>query len=271
MNPDTRSPLNEEAAHQDEPRQRSAARLTVLAGIAALFFAGFTALGTWQVQRLFWKLDLIERVEQRAYAAPTPVPDPARWSEITPASDEYRHIRLEGIYLYDLTAKVQAATKLGSGYWLMTPLQLDNGRIVFINRGFITPTGKDLARQADSAGGNSRVTVTGLLRMNEPGGGFLRNNAPEADRWYSRDVQALAKSRGLVEVAPFFVDADASTAGTAEKPGAYPVGGLTVLRFHNNHLVYALTWYALALMMAGAAWWVIREELRLRRGFLERN
>lgn len=271
MNPDTRSPLNEEAAHQDEPRQRSAARLIVLAVVAALFFAGFLALGTWQVQRLFWKLDLIERVEQRAYAAPTPIPDPDHWPQITATSDEYRHVRLEGVYLYDLTARAQAATELGSGYWLMTPLRLDNGAIVFINRGFIPLAGRALAAQSALAADNSRVTVKGLLRMSEPDGGFLRNNVPEADRWYSRDVQALTKSRGLSDVAPFFVDADAGTAGTAQKPGAHPVGGLTVLRFHNNHLVYALTWYALALMVAGAGWWMRREELRLRQGLIERS
>jgi surfeit locus 1 family protein len=266
MNPEARSLLNE-PAHGDKPRQRSTATLIMAAGIAALFFAVFTALGTWQVQRLFWKLDLIERVEQRAFSAPVPIPDHARWPGITAASDEYRHVRVEGRYLYDLTAKVLAATELGSGYWLMTPLQLADDNVVLINRGFVSPTGEDLARQAGSAA--KFVTVTGLLRMSEPDGGFLRDNDLGNDRWYSRDVQAIASSRGLPEVAPFFVDADAKTAGTAKEPGAYPVGGLTVLHFNNNHLVYAVTWYALALMMAGAAWWVIRGELRLRRELMD--
>jgi len=265
MIPDKRSTLNE-AAHGDNLRPRTTAALIVMAVVAALFFAGFVALGTWQVQRLSWKLDLIERVEQRAFSAPEPLPDPARWQQITAASDEYRHIRLEGVYRYDLTVKTQAATELGSGYWLLTPLQLADGRIVFVNRGFIAPAGEDLARQTGPVNTNSRVAVTGLLRMSEPGGGFLRQNAPRGDRWYSRDVQAMARSRGLAAVAPFFVDADARTAGTAQTPGAYPVGGLTVLQFHNNHLIYAVTWYALALMMAAGAWWVMREELRLRRG-----
>ena len=264
MNPDQRSTLNE-AAHGDKPRQRSSATLIVLAVVAALFFAGFTMLGTWQVKRLFWKLDLIERVEQRAFSAPQPLPDSARWAQITAASDEYRHIRLEGNYLYDLTTRVQAATALGSGYWLMTPLRLADGGVVFINRGFISPAGEDLALRTGTVDANSPVTVTGLLRMSEPGGGFLRENDPDHNRWYSRDVQAIAKSRRLAEVAPFFIDADAATAGTAQRPGVYPVGGLTVLHFNNNHLIYAVTWYALALMMAGGAWWVIRDELRLRR------
>ena len=270
MTSEPRSTLKE-AAHGDEPRQRSTATLFVLAVVAALFFAGFVALGTWQVQRLFWKLDLIERVEQRAFAAPQPLPSPERWPHITAASDEYRHVRAEGIYLHALTTRVQATTEFGSGYWLLTPLQMADGRVVLVNRGFISPKGHDTAGRATSDVSNRRVRVVGLLRMSEPGGAFLRENDRDRGRWYSRDVQAIAKFRGLAEVAPFFIDADAGTAGTAQTPGAYPVGGLTVLQFHNNHLIYAVTWYALALMMAAGAWWVIREELRLRRELIERS
>jgi surfeit locus 1 family protein len=264
MNSEPRSAFIK-AAQRDQQRQRSTATLIVLAVIAALFFAGFIALGTWQVKRLFWKLDLIARVEQRAYSAPQPLPELSRWPQIMAASDEYRHIRLEGTYLYDLTVKVQAVTELGSGYWLMTPLRLADGGIVFVNRGFIAPSGKDAAPQSAPADGNRRVGVTGLLRMSEPGGGFLRKNNPSLDYWYSRDVQAMAEARGLTQVAPFFIDADAGTPGTAQGQSGYPVGGLTVLHFHNNHLVYAITWYALALMVAGGAGWVMREESRLRR------
>jgi surfeit locus 1 family protein len=54
-----------------------------------------------------------------------------------------------------------------------------------------------------------RIALTGLLRIGEPGGGFLRRNDPANDRWYSRDVQALAAARGLRDAAPFFVDAKA--------------------------------------------------------------
>jgi surfeit locus 1 family protein len=37
-----------------------------------------------------------------------------------------------------------------------------------------------------------------------------------------------------------------------------------VIAFHNNHLVYAITWYTLALMVAGGAWLAVREERRAR-------
>ena len=112
--------------------------------------------------------------------------------------------------------------------------------------------------------GENRVTITGLLRPSEPGGAFLRDNAPEKDRWYSRDVAAIAKARGLDRVAPYFVDAEAPP--LAEGGGAgQPVSGLTVIQFRNNHLVYALTWFMLALMVAGGAGYAAREEFRPRR------
>ena len=81
--------------------------------------------------------------------------------------------------------------------------------------------------------------------MSEPGGGFLRANDPAADRWYSRDVAAIAAARGLDEVAPFFIDADGTPGATAP-----PLGGLTVVAFPNNHLLYAFTWFAMALLLA---------------------
>jgi surfeit locus 1 family protein len=73
----------------------------------------------------------------------------------------------------------------------------------------------------------------------------LRSNDPAGERWYSRDVQAIARDKRLTNVAPFFIDEEAG------EPGTYPIGGLTVLSFSNNHLVYALTWFALALMLVG--------------------
>ncbi|XQU70493.1 SURF1-like protein [Cupriavidus sp. H18C1] len=82
-------------------------------------------------------------------------------------------------------------------------------------------------------------------------------------------MQAIAAARGLERVAPYFIDADAGPQeafGASGAPRRWPVGGLTVVTFHNSHLVYALTWYGLALMVLGAAWYVGREELRLRRG-----
>ena len=102
---------------------------------------------------------------------------------------------------------MQAATELGSGYWVMTPLQLADGGTVLVNRGFVLPEWRKA--QAGAAQAPAQASVTGLLRMGEPGSGFLRNNDPAANLWYSRDLPAIATARGLSDVAPYFIDADA--------------------------------------------------------------
>jgi surfeit locus 1 family protein len=252
-------------AEEAGPRRRSSAALATLGVCALLLFAGLVALGTWQLQRLQWKVALIERVEQRVHAAPVPAPGPERWPQVAAESDEYRRVSVSGTFLYDLTTRVQATTDLGSGYWLLTPMRTSGGYVVLVNRGFIPLSAADRdfrSGTADANDGQTAISVTGLLRVSEPGGAFLRYNDPAADRWYSRDVQAIAAARGLSNVAPYFVDAEAAQ----EPAGANaPVGGLTVISFNNNHLVYALTWYALALMVGGGFVWLVREERRMRR------
>ncbi|MGH1560282.1 SURF1 family protein [Caulobacter segnis] len=101
--------------------------------------------------------------------------------------------------------------------------------------------------------------MIGLLRSSEPRGGFLRTNQPGQGRWYSRDVQAIAAAHHLINTAPYFVDADA-----APNPGGWPLGGLTVVRFPNSHLIYALTWFGLALLTSGAGFYVARDARRNR-------
>jgi surfeit locus 1 family protein len=223
-----------------------------LALAALVLFTVFAALGTWQLQRRAWKLDLIERVNQRVSAPAAEAPTLPDWPRVNAANDEYRHVRLTGRFLGGLDAQVQAVTVIGSGFWLLSPLQLADDSVVWVNRGFVPPGWVPAASNASAPGGEQRVTVTGLLRLSEPGGGFLRSNEPAAGRWFSRDVAALSGAHGLRRAAPYFVDADAAPAGSPPEPQA-PVGGLTVIAFHNSHLVYALTWYALALMVAGAA------------------
>ena len=252
------------------PVTRSRATIIAIACGAVIAFAGFIALGTWQLYRLSWKLNLIAQVEQRIHAAPLAAPEPPEWPTITSKKDVYRHISATGIYLPDRSVRVQAVTELGPGFWLMTPMRLNSGAIVMINRGFVLPHQNATERQTPVCGDGSGddqhlVTVTGLLRMTEPGGGFLRKNDPNSERWYSRDVEAMARQQKLGPVAPYFIDVDADSHRTRQLASAdCPVGGLTVVSFDNNHLVYAVTWYILALMVAGAFGWNIVFQRRAR-------
>ncbi len=223
-------------------------RRTLLVAFALFAALGFTALGIWQVERRAWKLDLIARVEARIHASPAPMPE---WRGFDAHAQEYRRVRLRGVFLPNRETLVQAVTERGAGFWVLAPLRTTRG-IVLVNRGFVPS-----AASARWSGTDAEASVTGLLRATEPGGGFLRSNDPAANRWYSRDVAAIARARGLGAVAPFFVDAEATP-----NPGGYPVGGLTVTAFRNNHLVYALTWFALAGLSAAAAVFVLRQPKR---------
>lgn len=211
------------------------------------------ALGTWQVKRLSWKLDLIQQVEQRAHAAPVDAPSPSQWASLTnPAEYEYRRVRVAGIFRHQDEVQVYTVSDLGPGYWVLTPLQRDDGSLVIVNRGFVPSDKRDPSTRLEGEL-PARVEIVGLMRAPETGGLFLRTNDPQNNRWYSRNIVQIADAKSLGTVAPFYVDADETP-----NPGGLPIGGKTMLVFPNNHLSYAITWYVLAAMTVAAGWYVTR-------------
>jgi len=251
-------PLTDDERDDAERQPRSAFVLGLVLALAALLFAGFVALGVWQVHRLSWKLALIDHVAHRVHAPPVPAPGPAAWPAVTADADAYRRVVVSGHYENGRETLVQANTELGPGFWVLTPFDTARGFTVLVNRGFVPPEHRDPAtRAAGQIAGET--TVTGLLRITEPNGTLLRSNDPAHDRWYSRDVAAIARARGLGTVAPYFIDAE-----RAALPAQAPVGGLTVVHFRNAHLQYAITWFALALLTLIGAGLLIRYEWRLR-------
>jgi len=221
-----------------------------LALVCALCFA---SLAVWQLQRLGWKQALMARVERQLTAAAQPLPAPVSWPTLDREHDEYRRLTLSARFDAAREARVLASTELGRGQWVMVPAQLADGRWLWVNRGFVDDAHRDPASHAAPAG---EQRLTGLLRWTEPRGWLWQRNDPAAGRWVSRDVAALSAAAGLplAQVAPFFLDLAAD--GAADS--VYPRAGLTVLRFSNNHLVYALTWAALALGSAVALVWLWR-------------
>jgi surfeit locus 1 family protein len=215
----------------------------VLAGLLGLAALLLTGLGVWQVERRAWKRDLIARTEAKLVADPRPL-KPGDWSGFGPDA-AYTRVEAAGQWLETAPVFVKAVTAAGPGSWVMSPLRTPAG-IVLINRGFVPD---EQRREIVPPAGSS---VTGLLRLSEPGGAFLRSNDPQGGRWYSRDVAAIARSRGWQGVAPFFIDADAVPAVR------WPRGGMTVVRFPDNHLVYALTWFGLASIAGWFAWMAAR-------------
>jgi len=229
-------------------RKRPLLPVALLLILAAIF----VGLGIWQVQRLAWKQALIADVDRALHAAPI-APDAVPAGAIKALT--YHRLALAGRYRPDATVLATATSPLGNGYWVMVPLIDGNRPAIWINRGFV-PLGTrlDAARAAVPTG---PVRVVGLLRPSEAKGTFLRANRPEAERWYARDLPVMAARRGVTPAEPrYFVDAQAETPRPQVKPA--PVPGLTVVAFPNNHLSYALTWFALAALSLAAIFVVWR-------------
>ena len=243
------------SAEPHHPPRSRFARNAFLALLAVLF-TGFTALGAWQVQRLHWKHDLVARVDGRIHAEAVAAPPRVQWPGVDAASAEYRRVFVRGEFLPGLDTRVDALTELGPGHWILSPLRTQGGDLVLVNRGFVPADARDRAAPAPAG----PVRVDGLLRLDEPGGRVLRANVPAQDRWFSRDTGAIAAARGLRGVAPWFIDAAYDIAAPE-----WPRGGMTVVRFRDHHLQYALTWFALALMVAFAAWRLLSGERRARK------
>ena len=200
------------------------------------------ALGSWQVERLFWKEGLI--AQRQAAAAAPPAPVPRNLAEAR--GIEFHRVIDEGVFLHDKEIFLGASSEGGGqGYQVLTPLLEPSGRIVFVNRGFIPGELKDSTKRAAGQVPGT-VRVPGLLRLPPDGrpGWFVPDNRPDLNYWFWVDIPAMSAAVDLDRVAPFYIDADATP-----NPGGWPKGGVSRLTLPNNHLQYAITWFSLAVAL----------------------
>lgn len=211
-------------------------------------------LGIWQVQRLAWKENLIAAVATRMSAAPVPAPSPGAFAEVDPSTLEYQRVSVRGRYLNDREVHViYSLTEPkgpvgGVGYMVMTPLQTDDGWIVYVNRGFVPAEKADPATRSQGLV-EGETTVTGVIRLPADRSWFMPGDNAGKNEWFSRDPKLYAAAYRLPAgaVAPYIVDA----VYDPDLPGGLPQGGETVVDFPNNHLGYAITWFGLAACAAG--------------------
>jgi surfeit locus 1 family protein len=194
-------------------------------------------LGIWQIHRLHWKEGLI--AQREATLTAPPVAPPATRAEAKRLL--LRRTIDRGVLLNNEEILVHAIAPDGTaGFDVLTPLRQADGRIIFINRGFVPKVLKQRARRAagDPAG---PVRVSGRIVLPTSPGMFVPDNRPGSGAWYRIDLKAMAEADGLTNVAPFYIDADKTP-----NPGGWPKGGAALPKLPNHHLQYVITWFSLA-------------------------
>ncbi|UDF02549.1 SURF1 family protein [Asticcacaulis sp. AND118] len=213
--------------------------LTAFVAVALIILLG---LGTWQVQRLHWKTQLLTDLERTRAIATVPVetllskPGDQDWRQV---SLDCRSDPRDWVYMHGVSDGV-------AGFYVLTHCAAGQGTIL-VDLGFTTqkPT---LSAPIDTA-------LTGRLRPFETPNGFVPPNNIAADDWYSRSATDLSKRWNTPLRPDYFVAATVSVV-----PGLTPVDATANLS--NRHLEYALTWYGLAATLIGVYIAVLYSRLR---------
>ncbi len=225
---------------------KSRAVLTVLVLVVLGVLVG---LGTWQLKRLAWKNALVAKIETRVGLPPVGLQD-IRDARYAGKDIEYRPLTVEGTFRHDRERHVYALLDGKPGWHVYTPFMTTDGHYIFVNRGFVPDRLKDAASREPQPTG--LVGVTGLLRKPPATTSmFTPKTDLQRNRFFWRDFSNMVASvydKTEVTFQPFFIDERASLTAPAK---GWPRAGVTRLQFHNRHLEYAVTWYGLALALAG--------------------
>ena len=216
-------------------------------------FCVLVGLGVWQLERLSWKNELLADIQARLSD------DAVTLSDLGAAavtSWNYRRVRATGKLLHEQSVTLLARTyKKQAGAHILTPLVLDDQRVILVDRGWV-PQGYELP----NVSAEYPVTIEGIIRTPQNPGWFTPDNNPASGQWYWIDLATLSLETG-VGLSPVIIEA-----GLGPDPSALPIGGQTYINFPNDHLQYALTWFGLATVLLVSFIVYYRRYLSARRG-----
>lgn len=210
---------------------------------ATLLGAGILCgLGAWQVNRLAWKQDLLAQLAANQSAEPVDLAT-AEARRSAGGNIAFLKVAVRGKFRHDAAVRMISVYDGGPGWNIITPLVTGDGRAVLIDRGLAPDAVKD---RIDRPSGE--VEVTGIVRFHVGRrGSFDPDNDVAANRWYWWDIPAMISAAKLpagTTAADFILQAlpDGEAKGFPEpqRPQA---------NLKNNHLSYAITWFALALVL----------------------
>jgi surfeit locus 1 family protein len=194
-------------------------------------------LGSWQVQRMNWKNDLVASFEEKMAKAPVALPP-----QITDMSTfRYTRVMGSGTFLHEKEILLTGRTFEGTaGFHVITPFSSTSNQTVFINRGWIPEKLRDQKKRPETLP-IGELVIEGILRGDNRKGYFVPENEPENEVWLYVNTKEMATYRKIGEVPNYYVD-------QIRESGPYklPIGATSKIEVRNEHLQYAVTWFLLA-------------------------
>ena len=215
--------------------------------LALLVASACVSLGFWQLRRLDWKQAMLQTIEARADAAPSPLPLQERWPQLSAGDYEWLHVRARG--RFDLahvalvfTPAPEAAIGAEPGYLAFMPLRLETGGVVIVNRGFSPQSKAEAGRFRTEPA--DETEVEGWLRPPQKPNFFTPADDPARGKWFSAEPTKIAAAFGISNAAPFVLEQEG-----AGSEGLVRAKAADLSQIPNNHFGYALIWFGLALAL----------------------
>ena len=195
-----------------------------------LFVTIFCTLGTWQLYRLQWKLELISEITYGLNSSPI--------EYSTLIKKNYQRVTTKGKFDYDKQIYLYSLNDNGKpGYDVITPFRTNRNENVLINRGWIVKELKD--NPSINLKNGSEKKIIGLLREIYKPNMFKPDNDLKNNIWFSINLEDLKKATGeqFNNFVIFLEDNQSKT----------PLPKKISIDVPNNHLKYAITWYAISI------------------------
>jgi surfeit locus 1 family protein len=187
-------------------------------------------LGTWQLQRLEWKQAVLAEIDSRIVAEPVSLP-----VSPDPVADKYLPAQISGVFTGEELHVLVSVKHVGPGFRIIGAFRTDDGRLILVDRGFVTIELKDSERLPGP------MEITGNLHWPSE----IDSYTPEPDfttnTWFARDVPRMASALGTEPVL--------LVARSPTDPDLPPLP-IDSEGVPNDHLQYAITWFSLALIWA---------------------
>jgi surfeit locus 1 family protein len=204
-----------------------------------LAFFALLSLGFWQISRLKEKELFISSMQYNLSNPPVDL-------KTLSANALYARIKVKGHFLADKNIHLygrKSMSKEKDGYYLITPFQTSNDKIILVTRGWFAQKHKNSINDIV----DHSTEISGVTLPSEKNRLFVPGNDIANNIWFTLDLQQASQVLGL-NLENFYLIMDSNS----DNPSQFLkiLSTERLLHIRNDHLEYAVTWFALAIALA---------------------